>query len=117
MSQQQPRHLNSSHQSITSELKNNIKRFKNEQKKRYSPIKVFRDSSHHVADICSEFSPSPLTSLTRGSSRVAEVAGAEDSSVSGDFPPKMRLFVKDWVAQWDPLYSAWFYYHPQTGQI
>ena len=68
-------------------------------------------------DICSEFSPSPLTSLTRGSSRVAEVAGAEDSSVSGDFPPKMRLFVKDWVAQWDPLYSAWFYYHPQTGQI
>ena len=48
---------------------------------------------------------------------MAEVAAAEDSSVSGDFPPKMRLFVKDWVAQWDPLYSAWFYYHPQTGQI
>ena len=78
---------------------------------------VLRDSPHHVTDICSEFSPSPLTSLTRGSSRVAEVAGAEDSSVSGDFPPKMRLFVKDWVAQWDPLYSAWFYYHPQPGQM
>ena len=80
--------------------------------------RCLRDSPHYyITDICSEFSPSPLTSLTRGSSRVAEVAGAEDSSVSGDFPPKMRLFVKDWVAQWDPLYSAWFYYHPQSGQI
>jgi len=28
--------------------------------------------------------------------------------------PKLRLFVKDWVAQWDPLYNAWFYYHPAT---
>ena len=31
--------------------------------------------------------------------------------------PKMRLFVKDWVAQWDPLYNAWFYYHPGTGWV
>ena len=29
----------------------------------------------------------------------------------------MRLFVKDWVAQWDPLYNAWFYYHPGTGWV
>ena len=31
--------------------------------------------------------------------------------------PKLRLFVKDWVAQWDPLYNAWFYYHPATGRV
>ena len=29
----------------------------------------------------------------------------------------MRLFVKDWVAQWDPLYNAWFYYHPGKGRV
>ena len=31
------------------------------------------------------------------------------------FPKHYRMFVKDWVVQWDPLYRAWFYYHTPTG--
>ena len=28
----------------------------------------------------------------------------------------VRLFVKEWIAQWDPLYSTWFYFNINTGQ-
>ena len=33
------------------------------------------------------------------------------------FPSKLRLFVNDWIAQWDPLYKSWFYYNTKTGQL
>ena len=44
-----------------------------------------------------------------------KVLGNPDPSLPES--PKLRLFVKDWVAQWDPLYNAWFYYHPETGRV
>ena len=31
------------------------------------------------------------------------------------FPSDLRLFVNDWIAQWDPLYNSWFYYNTKSG--
>ena len=35
---------------------------------------------------------------------------------SPDSNSPVRLFVKDWIAQWDPLYNTWFYFNINTGQ-
>jgi len=38
----------------------------------------------------------------------------DGNSIDETYPKKLRLFVKDWIAQWDPLYKAWFYFNPKT---
>ena len=83
---------------------------RNDKVKRWPPNSFIVSPS--ISSIFSDFEGSRLTNEKRV---LPALTNERPSPPSLPESPQLRLFVKDWVAQWDPLYNAWFYYHPETG--